>query len=81
MKLDHNEKSPKELYIPNSGEILQLDKDWQWDALVNSLDMLDDDRDILNKETWQEKARNKEMTIDELSCLNTIMISRLLKKL
>ena len=81
MELDYNEKAPKKIYIPNSGEILQLDKDWQWDALADSLDMLDDDSDILNKETWEEKARRKELTIDELTWLNTIMISRLLENM
>ena len=81
MRIDVEPQLPKKNFIPNSGKLLKLDKDWQWDALADSLDMLDNDSKVLNKETWQEKAKNKEMTIDELTWLNTIMISRLLEKM
>jgi hypothetical protein len=80
MRVDVGEKFPKKDFIPNSGEPLKLDKEWQYEELAKSIRLLRD-KGIMNDDEWYLKVKSKQITIDELTWINTILISRLLKEI
>lgn len=60
-------QEPKEIK-----DVLNLDKPWMWDMLQEAIPKLSlDDPDM-----WLEKAKNKTLTVSELTWLNTIILSR-----
>lgn len=57
---------------------LQLEHNWQWEMLENSIQDLMK-QGVLNNSMWIEKIRAKSITADELSWLNTIIIADRMK--
>ena len=77
MKLDYNEKYPREeIEYETFDEPMALAHDWQWDMLREALTKLREDG-ILNSEEWEVKAGRKQISLEELAWINTIMISRM----
>lgn len=55
---------------------LALQKQWQWDLLKQSVQNLMN-KGILNNSEWIEKVENQTITLEELTWLNTVSISRI----
>jgi hypothetical protein len=88
MKLDFNEDYPgeKEEYeedrVLDQEDIIDLDENWEWELLVESLEILHQEykgKKLLNNKRWIEQAKNKEISLDKLTLVNTILISRIYK--
>ncbi|MCZ8512482.1 glucosaminidase domain-containing protein [Paenibacillus filicis] len=54
---------------------LKLEQDWQWTMLAEALEGLHA-KGFFTDTVWVDKARSKELTISELTWLNTIMYAR-----
>lgn len=57
------------------GRVLDLKHQWQWDLLTKSLEQLKEDG-VLSSSDWIEKAKNKQLTVDEAAWLSIILIGR-----
>jgi N-acetylmuramoyl-L-alanine amidase CwlA len=70
-RLKPQEEKPKE----EGEDKLEL-SDWMWNELVKELEQLQKDEVIADKQ-WVEKAKKKQLTVSELTWLNTIVARRL----
>ena len=61
--------------IERRGRSLELKHQWQWDLLVKALDHLQKDG-FLSSAEWVEKAKKKELTLDEATWLSIILLGR-----
>ncbi len=60
-------------------EGLQLEHEWQWKLLHQNLKALREEG-VLNSKDWEEKALKKDISVHELTWLNTISLKRLMVK-
>ena len=56
---------------------LELNHDWQWEALLSSIRKLRKEG-VLNSNEWEEKIQARTISIHELAWLNTIIMQRAL---
>ncbi|WP_052330052.1 peptidoglycan recognition protein family protein [Thermicanus aegyptius] len=57
------------------GRKLELKFDWQWDLLTKALEHLKENG-LLSSAEWAEKAKKKELTVDEAAWLAIILLGR-----
>lgn len=72
--------------VKKGARTLEFKNDWQWSMLGDALDVLYKAsvagviEPAFTDYTWAEKAYKREMTVDELAWLNTIIMSRVMVK-